>query len=109
MKRMLGQGMHMVGSAAAYRFYMNVDNFLVGRFISPAALGYYSKAFSFTTNTVGRSAQDHPSVLLPSYSKIQIIRERITRAYLRTLSVISTVMIPIAMGIFVLTPILIPR
>jgi PST family polysaccharide transporter len=87
---------------------MNVDNFLVGRFISPTALGYYSKAFSFTTNTVDGLHKTISSVLLPSYAKIQNDRERITRAYLRTLSVISTVMIPIAMGIFVLTPILIP-
>jgi PST family polysaccharide transporter len=108
MRSMIRYGLTTVASAAVYRFYMNVDNFIVGRVLGTAALGYYSRAFSFTTSTVDSIHKTLSSVLFPSYARIQDDRDRVAQAYLRSLSVISTITIPLALGLFVATPILVP-
>ncbi|MER8400142.1 lipopolysaccharide biosynthesis protein [Mesorhizobium sp. M0306] len=60
---------------------MNVDYFVVGRFLGPAALGYYSRAFYLMqqpTKLIGNAADQ---VLFPIFSSIKKEEARIVRVY----------------------------
>jgi lipopolysaccharide exporter len=108
MKELVRFGTRMVGSAAVTRFYLNVDNFVVGRALGATALGYYAKAFSFTTTTVDNLNKTIGTVLFPTYAKIQHDAPRLTQAYLRSLRVVASATVPLAFGILVSAPVLIP-
>lgn len=108
MKDLLGFGLKLVGSAAINRFYLNVDNFVVGRELGATALGFYTKAFSFTTANVDNVTITISRVLFPTYAKIQHDPGRLTQAYLKSLRMIASTTIPLAFGIAVTAPVLIP-
>jgi PST family polysaccharide transporter len=108
MRDLLRFGMSNVGSRSVYFFFTNVDNLVVGRQLGATALGYYSKAFDFTTKTVDNINRTIGIVLFPSYAKIQHDRERLSAAYLKSLRMISSVTVPLAMGIFITAPELVP-
>ncbi len=108
MKELLGYGVGAMGSRTVYFFFTNVDNFVVGRQLGTAALGVYAKAFDFTTKTVDNLNKTISTVLFPSYSRIQHDRERLSRGYLKSLRMIATVTVPLAAGIAVTAPELVP-
>ncbi len=108
MRELIRFGSRMVGSAAVTRFYLNVDNFVVGRVLGATALGYYAKAFSFTTTTVDNLNKTIGTVLFPTYAKIQSEPARLTQAYLRSLRMISSATVPLAFGILVTAPVMVP-
>jgi PST family polysaccharide transporter len=108
MRDLLRFGMSNVGSRSVYFFFTNVDNLVVGRQLGTTALGFYSKAFDFTTKTVDNINRTIGIVLFPSYARIQHERERLSAAYLTSLRMISSVTVPLAMGIFITAPELVP-
>lgn len=108
MKDLLKFGMKMVGSGAVTRFYLNVDNFVVGRELGAIALGHYAKAFSFTTTTVDNLNKTIGTVLFPTYARIQHDTARLTQAYLRSLRMVASATVPLAFGIAVTAPVLVP-
>jgi O-antigen/teichoic acid export membrane protein len=108
MRELLGYGVNAMGSRTVYFFFTNADNFVVGRQLGAAALGVYAKAFDFTTKTVDSLNKTISTVLFPSYSKIQHDRERLSRGYLKSLRMIATVTVPLAAGIAVTAPELVP-
>jgi lipopolysaccharide exporter len=108
MKELVRFGTRMVGSAAVTRFYLNVDNFVVGRALGATALGYYAKAFSFTTATVDNLNKTIGTVLFPTYAKIQHDEPRLTQAYLRSLRMVASATVPLAFGILVTAPVMVP-
>jgi PST family polysaccharide transporter len=108
MRDLLRFGMSNVGSRSVYFFFTNVDNLVVGRQLGATALGFYSKAFDFTTKTVDNINKTIGIVLFPSYARIQHERDRLSAAYLTSLRMISSVTVPLAMGIFITAPELVP-
>ena len=108
MRELLGFGFPMVGSKGAYLFYLNFDNFVVGRVLGATALGYYAKAFSFTSSTVDNLNKTIGTVLFPSYAKIAHNPARLCQAYLRSLRMVAAGTIPLALSIFITAPVLVP-
>jgi PST family polysaccharide transporter len=103
-KRLMNYGFQAAGSGVVSYFYSIVDNFIVGRHLGEHALGVYSKAYDFTSRTVDGLNNVIGVVLFPSYAKIQLEKDRLSRAYLKSLRVISLFTIPMSMGIFVTAP-----
>ncbi len=99
-RHMLGFGARMVGSTTVYTFYSYVDNYVVGRLLGTDALGYYGRAFDLTSKTVDSVNRTIGVVLFPSYAQVQHDRERLTRAYLKSLRMIGAITIPLALGLF---------
>jgi PST family polysaccharide transporter len=108
MRTLLGFGLKSAASRVVYFFYSNVDNFIVGRELGTLALGFYSKAFDFTSKTVDNLNKTIGVVLFPSYSRIQHDPARLSGAYLKSLRMISSVTVPLSMGIFLTAPDLVP-
>jgi PST family polysaccharide transporter len=103
-KQLMSYGMRSVASRAVYFFYSNADNFIVGKLMGSQALGFYSKAFDFTSKTVDNVHRAVGVVLFPSYARIQNDLERLTKAYLKSLKTIALLTIPMAVGILLLAP-----
>jgi len=83
---------------------MNADYFVIGRWLGPAALGVYSRAFYFVgqpTNLIGAVAD---KVLFPAMASIQHKNERLNRAYVKAIGLIAMVSFPVTAFLVVLAP-----
>ncbi len=103
-KSLLRYGVQSTGSGLVSFFNSIVDNLIVGRFLGVQALGYYSKAYDFSTHTVDGFNRVISGVLFPSYARMQDDSTRLLRAYLNTLTVLSLVAAPACLGLCVLAP-----
>ena len=101
MRDLLKFGIHSTGGGFITFFYSITDNLIVGKWLGAAALGFYSKSHDFTRRTVDQINNVIGAVLLPSYSKIQGDTERLSRAYLKSLRLVSFATVPVAMGVFI--------
>ena len=108
MRELLRYGLLSVVSRSVNYVFTNADNLVVGRELGATALGYYSKAFDFTTRTVENINRTIGVVLFPSYSSIQGNRERLANAYVKSYQMIGSVTMPMAMGIFATANELVP-
>lgn len=108
MRDLFRYGFQSLGSRTAYYFYLNADNFVVGRELGAAALGYYSKAFDFTKKTVDNINKVLGTVLFPTYARIQDDIQRLSRAYLNSLQVISSITVPASIALFLLSDRIVP-
>lgn len=102
-------GLKQTGSSLVNYFNSYWDDWLVGRNLGTAALGYYTKAYVITNGTiVGLSISVLNGVFFPSYARIQNERQRLQRAYLKSLNVSALAMAPLSMGILAVAPELVP-
>lgn len=108
LKAMMGFGVRMVGSTSVYTFYSYIDSYVVGRVLGTDALGYYNRAVEMTSKTVDSVNRTIGVVLFPSYAQVQGDRQRLSRAYLKSLRMIGMITIPIAAGLFAVAEELIP-
>lgn len=83
---------------------MNADYFIVGRWLGPAALGIYTRAFYFVeqpTNLIGAVAD---KVLFPAMASIQDKHERCNRAYVKATGIIALVSFPVCAFLIAMAP-----
>ncbi|HSQ75494.1 MAG TPA: lipopolysaccharide biosynthesis protein, partial [Bacteroidota bacterium] len=104
MKKLLSFGLQSTGGGVTTFIYSLIDNFTVTRWLGTTQLSYYQKSFDFTSRTVDGLNNVISSVLLPSYALIQSERERLSRAYLKSLRLISFIIVPVAMGMLIMAP-----
>ena len=83
---------------------LQIDYFIVGRWLGAEALGFYNRAYQFLmlpAQLFGRAAS---TVLLPSMSSIQDQPERVAAAFQRAIGVIAMVTIPVSGILIILAP-----
>jgi PST family polysaccharide transporter len=104
LKDLLGFGMGQSAANLANYFANNGDYMVVGHFLGPAKLGLYQRAYELMrfpsmvfTNIAG-------SVLFSAFSRVQDDRERLGRAFRRTLFASAIVLLPASAGLIVLAP-----
>ncbi len=83
------------------------DYFVTGRWLGPAALGFYQRAFStadmpaaFFTGVIGE-------VSFPAMAEVQDNRERLRRIYLRNVALVAAVYLPLSAVLFLAGPLVI--
>ncbi len=101
---MLGYGLVMSVGAVATAILLQFDNFLVGTFVSAAALGYYALAYKVAQWPTGLVTHIISRAALPTYAKLQDDPVRLSKAFQMSLWVILTIATPLALGIFVSAP-----
>lgn len=79
----------------------NADNLLIGRFVSPASLGIYSRAYSVMMIPLNQVTSTITVAMYPALARLQSDRERLRDAYLRLVSIVAFVSFPLATGLFV--------
>jgi O-antigen/teichoic acid export membrane protein len=86
----------------------NWDNFLVGRLLGAASLGFYSRAFFFGHLPASSLEQVVGNVLFSSYSQLQHDEQRLRLAFVRSVGVVAMFTIPATLGIFAIARPLVP-
>lgn len=103
-RQLLGFGGAMTLSGLANYVALNGDNFIVGRVLGPAALGFYARAYNFMNLPFNYLAQILGTVLLPAFSRIQDSRERMARSYIVSIYLVFLFAAPTMMFVFVAAP-----
>ncbi|MCA9926678.1 MAG: lipopolysaccharide biosynthesis protein, partial [Anaerolineales bacterium] len=98
-------GLRSTGSGLVAYFHTHWDDWLVGSSLGKAALGFYSKGYDLTNNTMNQLSNNVIGVVFfPSYAKIQDDPERLSRAYLKSVRLVMLIMVPMALGLFSVAP-----
>lgn len=103
-KQLYSFGFWVFGSEIMIYLLLNLDDIVVGRILTAAALGLYQMAFSVSQVMTTELTSVINQVAFPAYSKLQFHRERLRRAYLRTLQFVGLVSFPLAAGLWFLGP-----
>lgn len=73
------------------------DRIVVGRFVGTTALGYYGLANRVIKTPLQTTVQTYKSVVLPNLSKVQDDVDRMRSTYLRSVSGVAYIMLPLCM------------
>ena len=84
------------------------DNLVVGRWLGPAALGVYGRAYSLMVMPASAFGRIVNRVLFPVMAQVQDERERLAGAYERALAIVALVSLPISTFLWVVAPEFIP-
>jgi len=84
------------------------DNFVVGRWLGPTALGIYGRAYTFMVMPATAFGKIVNRVLFPVMAHIQDEKGRLAAAYERALAVVALVSLPIASFLLVVAPEFVP-
>jgi PST family polysaccharide transporter len=91
----------LVGFTTINYWARNVDNLLIGKWLGPAALGLYSRAYNLMLLPVNQVIAALNPVILPMLAALQADPERFRRAYISALRAIAFVTFPIMAGLAV--------
>ena len=83
---------------------LNGDNFLVGRTLGAAPLGYYGRAYSLMSAPAYAFGTVLDQVLFPAMAKVQHHPARLATAYRRGVALIALVVLPASAVIILLGP-----
>lgn len=86
----------------------NVDNFVIGRLLGSASLGFYALAYNLANLPRRQMSSIVSRVTFPAFSKAQDNDSFIREAYTKVLRYVSLITFPLLGGLAVLAPQLIP-
>jgi O-antigen/teichoic acid export membrane protein len=107
-RKYLGFGSFQIGERVFGNILRNVDYLVIGRFIGPEALGFYSLAYDLITLPLSKINPVIGGVAFPTFAKMQSDDSWLKSAYLTMLRYISTFTFPIMAGMFMIAPYFIP-
>ena len=91
---------NLIGFLTVNYFARNADQFLIGKYLSTEALGYYSIAYRVMLFPVQRISQVIVRVLFPSFSLIREDKRSFQELYLNTVHWISVITFPTMIFIY---------
>jgi polysaccharide transporter, PST family len=97
-------GRHVVGFRLLIYFNRRADEFLIGVFLGPAALGFYTIGSRMLRMLIQVTSSLIDRVSFPLYSRLQDNPERLRRAYYKSISFAGLIAYPTFFSILVLTP-----
>jgi PST family polysaccharide transporter len=100
-KELWNFGKHLAGSNAINYWMRNADNLLIGRFVGPTPLALYSRAYTLMLFPLTQVSSIIGRTLFPALARVHQDVARVRSAYLRSLSLVSFMTFPIAVGLFV--------
>jgi O-antigen/teichoic acid export membrane protein len=84
-------------------WYMQIDSFVVGRFLGAAELGIYAVGRQVTNIPLERAMGIINSVALPAFSLVQADRDRVRAGYLKVLRLGAAYAFPVFWGLAVVS------
>ena len=104
LKELFGFSFNLLGFSLINYIHRNLDNLLIGRFLTPAVLGYYNRAYQFMLFPLYNISGVLGRVLFPALSTIQDDLPKVREVYLRATRYISAITFPMMLGLFVVAP-----
>lgn len=103
-QELLSFGINIVGSRILEFVNTNSDNFLIGYFLGPVALGYYTVGYRVLQLMVDLLNTTIEQVALPAFAKMQHDIEQVQRGFYLAIRLTSFVAFPLFCGMSVLAP-----
>ena len=103
-KSYLSFGAFQMGERAVNYLSANIDYIVIGRFLGPAALGFYTLAYQIVIFPLTKINPIITRVAFPAFSKIQHDNSRMRRGYCKVLNYISMLSFPMLAGMIVVAP-----
>ena len=100
----LGFGIYQTGERVLNYFTANVDYIIIGRFLGPASLGFYTLAYNLMTFPLHKINPIVTRVAYPAFSKLQQDNVKIREGYCKIINYITAVSFPMLAGMFVVAP-----
>lgn len=104
LRELLGFGFGVILNRAVCYLSYNGDNFVVGRWLGPAALGLYSRAFQLAQLPSNQFGDVTWNVLFAAYSRLKDDQARAARAYLKGVQLNALGVAPVMAGMIVSGP-----
>ena len=98
-KKLFAFGWKLLCSALLDTVFRNLQNLIIGKFFSPADLGYYNRGDQFPNLIVNNINASVQSVMLPSFSSIQDDKVRLKNVARRAIATSSFVILPMMAGL----------
>ena len=92
---MLRFGGYLTGFYFVNYFAQNLDKILLGRFAGAAPLGLYTRAYAIMMYPVGLVSEPTANVMVPALAKLQDEKKRLRQVYLKFLTLIGFVVLPL--------------
>lgn len=103
-KSYLSFGAFQMGERTVNYLSANIDYIIIGRFLGPAALGFYTLAYRLITFPLNKINPVITRVAFPAFSKIQDDNTRMRRGYCKAINYISVLSFPMLAGMLVVAP-----
>ncbi|MBW4691602.1 MAG: MOP flippase family protein [Lyngbya sp. HA4199-MV5] len=97
-------GINIVATNILNFFNRRADDFLIGYFLGPVALGYYTVAYRLLLITTQLLISTMQRISMPVFSKIQDDTERLRRAFFKSIQLTNLVAYPAFVCLSVLAP-----
>jgi O-antigen/teichoic acid export membrane protein len=98
-KRLFGFGSKLMITGLLDTVYNNIYNLIIGKFFSPATLGFYNRAYTFSGQTASGISIALQQVTYPILSKTRDEPERLKSAYRKIVMSITFINFPIIAGL----------
>ena len=108
LKELFTFGIHITGKKVLGFLDTRMDNLLIGYFLGPTILGYYSIAYRILTITIELLTASTSSVLFPVFSQLQGNPFKLRQTFYSVLRYTSALIIPAFSGIVILAPEIVP-
>ncbi|MGF1512199.1 MAG: MOP flippase family protein [Elainellaceae cyanobacterium] len=95
-----GYSLNLTGFNIFNYFVRNADYLLIGRFLGPQSLGYYTLTYRLMLYPVQNISQVISRVMFPVFSRIQDDNDKLKTAYLKVAGMISLVTFPLMAGLW---------
>lgn len=103
-KELFSFGINILASSLLIFFSVRSDDFLIGYFLGPVALGYYTIAYRLLVAMTQIFSATIRQVALPMFSRLQNEKEQLQRALYKTTQLVSFIAFPAFLGTVVLAP-----
>ncbi len=96
----INRGKWITGAGVFNYLFQNLDDILVGRVLGTTSLGIYQQAYKISTLPVSEVGEVFNKVTFPIYVNLKDDTERLKKAFLKTLSIITLLVVPFGFLVF---------
>jgi len=101
-KQMFGFGKWIFASTIVTYFAMELDTYFAAKFLDARLLGIYTLAFIISTKPIIEVGKALTKVLFPAFAKINKDFERVRKAFFKSSTVLSLILVPLSIGLFLI-------
>lgn len=101
-------GLYLMGERIVNYFSVNIDNLVIGYFLGPVALGYYTFSYQFIIMPYTKLNPIITNVAFPIFAQHQDDNALLSKSYLQGIKLIALINFPIAVGILITAPLFVP-
>lgn len=101
-RAMFGFAANLSGAQVFNYWTRNADNLLVGRYLGPVDLGFYSRGYNLMLVPLMQISEVIGAVMWPALARIQHSKERVRGVVEQAIGVLALVMGPLSIGAFLL-------